>query len=162
MYLAEHALAAFRPGKVTRGSQRQVYERHRGRCLAQPAEAARRPHLVGDQVGHLVEVTAVDRGELFDLGHPIGMGHAWPGAVVEGVPRGGDGGVDVLGSGDLDVADRFFGVWGDHGELLRVGGFAPLAPDEELVIGTMAGILCHRGTSSGNGTATAISLLTLT
>ena len=71
--------------------------------------------------------------------------------MVESVSRGGDGGVDVLGPGHLDVADRFFGVRGDHGELLRVGGFAPLPSDEEFVIGPMAGIFCHRGTSLQGG-----------
>ncbi len=71
---AEHALAAFHPGEVAGGSQREVHHRRRGRRLAQPAEAARRPHLVGDQVGHLVDVAAVDRGQLLDLGHPLGMG----------------------------------------------------------------------------------------
>ena len=39
--------------------------------LAQSAEAARRAHLVGDQVGHLVEVAAVDRRQLLDLAHAL-------------------------------------------------------------------------------------------
>jgi len=68
------------------------------------------------------------------------------------VSRRGDGGVNVFRSGHLDVADWLFGVWGDHGELLWVGRLAPLPPDEQFVIGTMVGILCHRGTSSGIGT----------
>ena len=82
--------------------------------------------------------------------------------MVESLPRGGDGGIDILGTGDLDVADRLFGMWGDHRELLRGGGFAPLPADEQLVVGTMVGMFCHRDTSSEGGTATAISLLTLT
>ena len=74
VYLAEHALAAFLPGEVARGGQRQMHQRRRGRRLAQPAETARGAHLVGDEVGHLLDVAGVDRGELFDLGHPLGSG----------------------------------------------------------------------------------------
>jgi hypothetical protein len=99
---------------------------------------------------------------LFDLGHPGGMAHPWPRTVIERVPCGSDGGFDVLGARDLDMPDRLFGVRRDHGELLRIGGLAPLAPDEQLVIGAMAGSLCHRGTSSGDWTVAAISLFTLT
>src|SRR5271156_4429616 len=46
-------LAAFGPGKVGGDRQREVYQRHRRRRLAEPAETSRRTHLVGDQVGHL-------------------------------------------------------------------------------------------------------------
>jgi hypothetical protein len=71
--------------------------------------------------------------------------------VVEGVSRGGDGGVDVLGSGQLDVADRFFGVRGDDSELLGVGGLAPLTADEQFVISPVAGGFCNRALPRGLG-----------
>ncbi len=147
MYFAEHALAAFRPGEVAGCCQREVHERRRGRCLAEPAETARRPHLGGDEVGHLVQVAGVDRGQLFDLGHPIGVGHSRPRAVVESVSCGGDGGFDVLGPRHLHVADGLFGKWRNDLEPLRISGFAPLPSDEQFVIRAMAGIFCHRGTS---------------
>jgi hypothetical protein len=116
--------------------------------LAQPAETARGPHLVGDQIGHLVDVAGVYRGELFHLGHAFGMGQPWPRAVVESPSRAGDGGVDILRAGHLDMAERLFGVRRDDGELLGVGGLAPLPSDEQFVIGAMVGLFCHRGTSS--------------
>ena len=86
----------------------------------------------------------------------------WPRAVVESVSRGGDGGVDILGAGRLDVADRLFGVRGDDRELLRVDGLAPLASDEKLVVGTVVRVLGHRGTYLWRGKATVTSLLMLT
>jgi hypothetical protein len=71
--------------------------------------------------------------------------------VVERVPRGGDGGVDVLWAGNLDMADRFFGVRRDHRKLLGVGRFAPLAPDEKFVVGPVAIVFRHGGTYLGAG-----------
>ena len=128
MHFAEHTLAAFLPREVAGGGQREVDQRYGGGRLAHPAEAARRPHLVGDEIGHLVGVAGVDPGELFDLGHPVGVAHPRPRAMIERVPCGGDGGVDVLGARDLDMPDRLFGVRRDHGELLRIGGLAPWPP----------------------------------
>ena len=109
VYFAEHALAPFRPGEVARGGQREMHQRRRGRRLAQPAETARGPHFVGDQVGHLLDVVAVDRGELFNLGHPLGVGQSVATGhgrkrVARRRPRR-----RRPRARQLDVADRLFG-----------------------------------------------------
>ena len=95
MDFTEHALAAFGPGKVAGDRQREVHQRYRRRRLAEPTEAARRTHLVGDQVGHLVEVTGVDGGEFFHLAHPLARIQSGPRTVVERLSRGGNRRVDV-------------------------------------------------------------------
>jgi len=137
VHLAKHALAAFGPGKVAGDCQREVDQRHRCRRLAQPAETARRTHLVGDQVGHLVEVAGVNFRELFDLAHPLARVQSGPRTVVERLSRGGDRGVDVGGGGGGSLADRLFGVRGDDRYAIPGGRLAPVSSDEKPFVATV-------------------------
>ena len=110
MDLAEQALAPLRPRELARARHGKVHLRQRPGRLAEPTEAAGSAHLRGDEVGHLVGVSRVDRGELVDLVHPLAVRYAGPRAVVEGIPGGGDGLVDVGGGRLRSLADRLFGV----------------------------------------------------
>ena len=97
VHFAEHALATLHPGELAGGGQCQMHHRRRAGRLSEPAETARRTHFRGDQVGHLVDVAGVDRGELLDLLIRSLRLQPRPRTVVEGVPGGGDGRVDILG-----------------------------------------------------------------
>ena len=114
VHFAEHAVAALGPREVAGDPQGEVDHRHRCGGLTQPAETARRAHLVGDQVGHLVEVAAVDGRELLDLAHAFLRAEPRPRSMVEGVPSGGNRVVDVRGRRRGNVANRTFGVRGDR------------------------------------------------
>ena len=144
VHFAEHAVAPFGPGKVAGDPQGEVDHRHRRGSLAQPAETARRAHLVGDQVGHLVEVAAVDGRELLDLAHAFLRAEPRPRSMVEGVPSGGNRVVDVRGRRRGNVANRTFGVRGDDRKALIGGRLTPLPADEKLVVATVVTGFRHK------------------
>jgi hypothetical protein len=73
-------------------------------------------------------VAGVYRGELFHLGHAFGMGQPWPRAVVESPSRAGDGGVDILRAGHLDMAERLFGVRRDDASCWGLAGLRHCPP----------------------------------
>jgi hypothetical protein len=102
--------------------------------LREPRERDRRAHLLGDDVGHVLEPRRVDLGESLHDGAPLGRGHARPFAAIERLARDPDGAVDV-GLGRFgDAPDRFFGVRRDHLDDAVARRGNPLAADEELVV----------------------------
>ena len=118
--LAEHTLATLHPREIAGGGQRQMDHRRGPAGLTQPTEAAGGPHLRGDQVGHLIDVTPIDRGKFFDLAYPVLRCQPRPGAVVEGVAGRGDGGLDIVRTGAGNLRDRLLGMRGNDGKSLRL------------------------------------------
>jgi hypothetical protein len=112
------------------------------RCIidAAPAACPSLLKLRGDPISAVIrsdifiDVPGADRGQLFELVHPLRNVHPRPRAPIESSPCGSYGCVDILGAGHLDMADGPFGVRGYNRELLASGGFAPVPFDEQFVI----------------------------
>ena len=65
--VAEQALSSLDPAELLGGGQGQVHLRQRPVRLPQPAEAARRPHLGRDEIGHLLRLGGVERSASFSI-----------------------------------------------------------------------------------------------
>jgi hypothetical protein len=76
--------------------------------------------------------------------------------VVEGVPRGGDRGVDVVGGGGGGVADRLFGMGGDDREPLEGRRLAPAPSDEKLLVAMVVTAFRHWSTIPKSATETLL------
>src|SRR6516225_10946030 len=90
-------------------------------------------------------MAGVDGGELFHLAHPLARVQPGPRAVVEGLSRGGDRGVDVGWRCGGSLADRLFGMWRYDRYPVPGGGLAPVSSDEKLVVATVVTVFRHRG-----------------
>src|ERR1700760_1649401 len=96
-------------------------------------------------------MTGVDLRELFHLCHPLARVQPRPRAVVERLPRGGDRGVDVGGSGGGGLADRLFGMRGDDRYAVPRGRLAPVSSDEKPFVATVVAGFRHWDTTSEKG-----------
>ena len=110
----------------------------------------------------LAIVERLERGEFVDLrfdrvGEPqhdpaaLAGIHPRPRPLVEGLPRGVHGCVDISGIALRDLSDHFLGGRVDRVERLPTLGGHPLAADEELRLVNRGAGGFHRGGGSGHG-----------